>query len=71
LRGFSVGVMMGGIFKYAVEMASGDMINIPSFIKSIQAFGSYYRKGNTQKHTHIQQGDLMSIFLFFLIKKIF
>jgi hypothetical protein len=42
---------MGGIFNYAVEMGSGAVIYIPSFIK----IGLGVQKliaGDTQTHTH-------------------
>jgi hypothetical protein len=47
--------------KYAVEMGSGAMIYILSFIK----IGSGIQKlmGDTQTHRH--HGDLISLFLFF------
>jgi hypothetical protein len=46
--------------KYAVEMASADMIYIPSFIK----IGSGIQKlRRTQARRH--QGDLISLLLFF------
>jgi hypothetical protein len=49
---------MGGIFDYAVEMGSGAVIYVPSFIK----IGSGIQKlmgGYTD--THRQQRDLMSL----------
>jgi hypothetical protein len=47
--------------KYAIEMGAGAMIYIPSFMK----IGSGIQKllGGTQ--THRQQGDLISLLLFF------
>jgi hypothetical protein len=52
--------------KYAVGIASGGMIFIPSFIK----IGSGVQKSlgggiHTRAHTHTQQDDLISLFLFF------
>jgi hypothetical protein len=52
--------------KYAVEMGSGAMIYIPSFLE----IGSGIQKwieGVTQ--THRQQGDLISLLLFFQNKE--
>jgi hypothetical protein len=53
--------------KYAIEMGSGVMIYIPSFIK----IGSGIRKlmggGGTQ--IHIQHGDLIILLLFFQNKE--
>jgi hypothetical protein len=51
--------------KYAVEMGSGAMIYIPSFIN----IGSGIQKlmGDTQ--THIQHGNIISIFIFFQNKE--
>jgi hypothetical protein len=52
--------------KYAVEMGSGAMIYIPSFIKN----GSGIQKlicGDTQ--THREHGDLISLLLFFRNKQ--
>jgi hypothetical protein len=52
--------------KYAVEMSSGALIYIPSFIH----IGSGIQKlmeGKTQ--THRQHGDLISLLLFFLNKE--
>jgi hypothetical protein len=46
--------------KYAVQMASCGMIYIPSFIKT----GSAIQKLHIQ--THRQQGDLISLLLFFM-----
>jgi hypothetical protein len=52
--------------KYAVEMGSGAMIYIPSFIK----IGSGIQKfiGDTQ--THRQHGDLINLILLFEIRKV-
>jgi hypothetical protein len=47
--------------KYAVEMGSGTMVYIPSFIKSRSGIQKLIR-GDTQ--THRQQGDLISLLLF-------
>jgi hypothetical protein len=46
--------------KYAVEMGSGAIIYIPSFIK----IGSGIRKLIVVLQTHKQYGDLISLFLF-------
>jgi hypothetical protein len=52
--------------KYAVEMSLLVMIYIPSFIK----IGSGIRKliGGIRRRTDIQDGDLVSLFLFFQSK---
>jgi hypothetical protein len=49
--------------KYAVDMGPGAMIDIQSYIK----MGSGIRKliGGIHIETHRQQGDLISLFLFF------
>jgi hypothetical protein len=54
---------MGGFMKHAVEMGSGAMIHIPSFIK----IGSAIQKliGGIQR----QHGDLISLLLFFQNKE--
>jgi hypothetical protein len=46
--------------KYAIEMGSGSMIYVPSFMKI---------GGFTDTHTHRQHGDLISLLLFFHNKK--
>jgi hypothetical protein len=53
--------------KYAVEMGSGSMIYIPSFIK----IGSGIQKliGKATK-THRQHGDIISLLSFFKIRKV-
>jgi hypothetical protein len=51
--------------KYAVEMNSGNMISIPSFIK----IGSGFQKLIGGIHTHRQHGDLISLLLFFQNKE--
>jgi hypothetical protein len=48
--------------KYAVEMGSGAMIYIPSFIKIGTGIQNLIRR-DTQVHK--QQGDLISLLLFF------
>jgi hypothetical protein len=62
LRGCNVGITDGwNIFNYSIEMGSGAVICIPSFIK----IGSGIEKligGDTQ--THRQQGDLISLLSF-------
>jgi hypothetical protein len=52
-----------GFMKYAVEMGSGAIIYIPSFVK----IGSCSRKlmGRGGVHRHRQYGDLISLFSFF------
>jgi hypothetical protein len=54
--------------KYAVEMGSGAMIYILSFIK----IGSGIQKlmGGRDSQTHRQHGDLISQLLFLLIRKV-
>jgi hypothetical protein len=51
-----------GFMKYVVEMSSGAMIYIPSFI--IIGSGILKFTGRIQKHTR-EHGDLMSTLLFF------
>jgi hypothetical protein len=63
--------LMGGIFfNQAVEMDSGAVIYIPSFIK----IGSGVQKliGGIHRHTqtHGQQRDLISLLYFFKIRKV-
>jgi hypothetical protein len=60
---------MGGIFNKAVEMGSGVVIYVPSFIN----IGSGVQKlvvGDTQTHTHRQQRDLISLLCFVKIRKV-
>jgi hypothetical protein len=55
--------------KYAVEVGSGAMIYVPSFIK----IGSGIQKltGEIRRHTETQRGDLSSlIYFFFKIRKV-
>jgi hypothetical protein len=53
--------------KYAVEMGSGAMTYIPSFIK----IGWVVQKFIWRIHRHIQHGDLISQLLFFFkIRKV-
>jgi hypothetical protein len=52
--------------KYDAEMGSGAMIHIPSFIKT----GSGNRKLIGGGGDHKQQGDLISLLLFFQNKEI-
>jgi hypothetical protein len=54
--------------KYAVEMGSGDMIYIPSFVNIGSGFQRLTGGRNTQ--THGQYGDLISLLLFFKIRKV-
>jgi hypothetical protein len=58
---------MGGVLKYDVEMTSSGMIYIQSFIK----IGSGIQKLLEEMHiqTHRQQGDLISLLLFFQNKE--
>jgi hypothetical protein len=62
---------MGRFMKYTVEMVSGGMIYVPSFIK----IGSGVQKllGEMHilihRHTHRQQGNLVSLLLFFQNKE--
>jgi hypothetical protein len=53
--------------KYAFEMGSGGMPYILIFVRLIQAFKSW-RGDHAQ--THKQQDHLISLVLFFLIRKI-
>jgi hypothetical protein len=56
----------GGFFKYAVEVGSGVMIYIPSFIK----IGPAMRKlVGRDTQTHRQHGDGISLHLFFQNKE--
>jgi hypothetical protein len=48
--------------KYAVEMGSDAMIYIPSFIRNGSGI-------DTTRYTHRQQGDLISLLLFFFQNK--
>jgi hypothetical protein len=48
--------------KYAVEMGSGAMIYIPSFIKIVSGIHKF-RGGDIQRHR--QLGDFISLLLFF------
>jgi hypothetical protein len=47
--------------KYPVEMGSGAMMKIPSFIKS----GLAIQMGGGDTQTHRQHGDRISLFSFF------
>jgi hypothetical protein len=59
---------MGGIFlNYAVEMGSGAVIYVPSFIKIGSGVQELIR--GIHRHTHGQQGDLISLLLFFQNKE--
>jgi hypothetical protein len=53
---------MGGIYELAIEMGSGAMVYILSFIKIGSGIQKLMR-GDTQ--THRQHGDLISLILFF------
>jgi hypothetical protein len=59
---------MGGILNWAVEMGSGAVIYVPSFIK----IGSGVQKliGGIHRHTHRQQRDLISLLYFLKIRKV-
>jgi hypothetical protein len=52
--------------KYAVEMVSGAMIHVPSFIK----IGSAIQKLIRGICRHTQHGNLISLLLFFKIRKV-
>jgi hypothetical protein len=52
---------------YAVEMGSGAMIYIPSFMKTGSGIQKLWWKGDS--HTHIEQDDLMSLLSFFQNKE--
>jgi hypothetical protein len=49
--------------KYAVEMGTGAMIYIPSFMNTGPDIQKLLREIRT--HTHRQQGDIISILTFF------
>jgi hypothetical protein len=53
--------------KYAVEMGSGAMIYILSFIKTGSGIQKLIRR--IHRETHIQHGDLISLLLFFQNKE--
>jgi hypothetical protein len=53
--------------KYAVDIGSGAMIYIPSFVKIGSGIQKLMR-GDTQKYR--QHGDRISLFSFFKIRKI-
>jgi hypothetical protein len=55
MRGRSVGITYGGIYELRVEIASRDMIYIPSFI-TVEVSRSWWGT-----YTYRQQGDLMSL----------
>jgi hypothetical protein len=57
---------MGGIYEVAVEMGSSVMIYIPGF-KKIDSGIQKLLRGYAQ--THKQQGDLISLLLFFQDKE--
>jgi hypothetical protein len=50
--------------KYAVEMGSGAMIYIPSFIKIGSGSQKIIGRGYTDAQTNRQQGDRISLLLF-------
>jgi hypothetical protein len=54
---------MRGIYELCIEMGSGAMIYIPNFIKS--GWGIEKVIGGN-KQIHRQQGDLISLLVFFL-----
>jgi hypothetical protein len=58
--------LVGGIMNYAVEMGSGAVICIPSFIK----ISSGVQKLIGGIHRHRQQHDLMSLLYFFKARKV-
>jgi hypothetical protein len=49
---------------YAVEMGSGAMIYIPSLIKIVPGIQKLFG-GRVYTQTYIEQGDLISLVLFF------
>jgi hypothetical protein len=51
-----------GFFTYAIEMGSGATTYAPSFVK-ISSGTQKLMRGDTQTHTHRQQGDLISLFI--------
>jgi hypothetical protein len=53
-----------GFMKYAIEMGSGAMLYVPSFIK----IGSEIEK--LIGRIHRQHGDLISLLLFYKIRKV-
>jgi hypothetical protein len=58
-----------GFMKYAVEMGSGAIICIPSFIRIGLGVRKLLMGGNTHTHTHRQQGNPISLLLFFKNKE--
>jgi hypothetical protein len=63
-------LLKGRIFKYAVEMASCDTIYVSGFIKIGSGVQLLREGGYTYRHTHIQQGDLISLLLLFQKKEV-
>jgi hypothetical protein len=55
--------MVGGIYEVSVEMVSGAMMYIPSFIKISLAIQKLM--GGEDSQTHRQHGDIVGLFLFF------
>jgi hypothetical protein len=53
---------------YAIEMGSGAMIYTPSLTKIVSGIQKLFW-GEVDIHTHRQQGDLISLVLFFKIRK--
>jgi hypothetical protein len=62
---------MGGIYEVRVEMGSGAMTYIPSFIKTGFGIQRLIRGIHIQadRHTHRQQSDFISLLLFSQSKK--
>jgi hypothetical protein len=61
-------LQMEGIMKYAVEMALGGIIYIPSFIM-ISSDVQISWRGYTWRQKHRQQGDHISLLLYFKNKE--
>jgi hypothetical protein len=55
--------------KYAVDMGSGAMIYVPSFIKIGSGIQQLIGGEDSQTHTHIQHGDHISLLSFFQHKE--
>jgi hypothetical protein len=69
LSGRTIGITVRRcFFNYAVEMGSGAVIHVSSFIKIGSGIQKLMGGGDTQKHrhthTHTEQGDLISLLLF-------
>jgi hypothetical protein len=55
--------------KYAVEIGSGAMIYIPSFITTNSGIQNLMGEGDTHTEIHRQQDDRISLLLLFLSKE--